>query len=53
MIKIFTFLQENVAILELLKEKRVSLVGVTEEETQAVLEAFGEDIKLEKSNYWQ
>lgn len=53
MIKMIQFLQENVTILELLKEKKVSLVGVTAAETQALLEAFGEDINLGKSNYWQ
>ncbi|MFF5995676.1 competence pheromone ComX [Lysinibacillus sp. KU-BSD001] len=53
MIKMIQFLQENANIVELLKEKKVSLVGVTETETQAMLEAFKEELKLERSNYWQ
>lgn len=52
MIKTIQFLQENVTILELLKEKKVSLVGVTEAETQALLEAF-EEKTCTKSIYWQ
>ncbi|WP_431027179.1 competence pheromone ComX [Lysinibacillus sp. LZ02] len=53
MIKMIQFLQENANIVELLKEKKISLVGVTEAETQAMLAAFEEELNLEKSNYWQ
>ncbi|MFF2176730.1 competence pheromone ComX [Lysinibacillus sp. NPDC058147] len=54
MIKIIQFLQENVSVLELLKEEKVSLVGVTEAETHAILEAFEEEIDVKTiSPYWQ
>ncbi|MEO4052053.1 competence pheromone ComX [Solibacillus sp. CAU 1738] len=53
MLKIFQFLQENINILELLSEEKVCIIGVTEEETKAILEAFAEEISIEKSNYWQ
>ena len=43
MIKFIQYLQENIQILELLKEKKVSLVGVNEIETMAILEAFNEE----------
>ncbi len=40
MIKFIQYLQENTQILELLKENKISLVGVNELETKAILEAF-------------
>ena len=52
MIKIIQFLNKNVNIVELLKENKVSLVGVTETETQAILEAFDEKL-CAKIIYWQ
>lgn len=43
MIKFIQYLHENTQILELLKEKKISLVGVNEIETKAILEAFNEE----------
>lgn len=44
MLKIIHFLQENEEILALLKEKKISLIGVTPGEQVAILEAFDEKI---------
>ena len=49
MIKFIQYLQENTQILELLKEKKVSLVGVNERETKALLEAFNEGDSQQRS----
>lgn len=48
MIKFIQYLQENNGILELLKQNKVSLVGVNPNEQKAILEAFDE--KISKGN---
>lgn len=42
MIKVIQYLQENMEELELLKQGKVSLPGVTKMEVQAIVEAFNE-----------
>lgn len=49
---IIQFLQENANILELVIQGKVSLLGVTEKELAAILEAFSGDISPLKS-IWQ
>ncbi|MGE7908215.1 competence pheromone ComX [Lysinibacillus xylanilyticus] len=51
MIRIIQLLQENESLLELLKEQKVSLVGVTEIENLAILSSFEEEI-CQKSLFW-
>lgn len=46
MIKIISFLEENPSLLNLLKENKISLIGVTELEQQSIVEAFEEKICL-------
>ena len=43
MIKAIQLLEQNPSLLELLREKKVSLIGVNEIEKQAILEAFNTD----------
>ncbi|RUL51312.1 MULTISPECIES: competence pheromone ComX [Lysinibacillus] len=49
--KIIQFLVENKNILDLLKAGNISLIGVNELETQAILDAFEEDLK-QQSTFW-
>lgn len=49
--KIIQFLEENESILDLLKAGHVSLVGVSELETQAILDAFDEDLD-QQTPFW-
>ncbi|MGE7021912.1 competence pheromone ComX [Solibacillus cecembensis] len=42
--KIISYLVENHGILDLLKEGKVSLIGVSNEEVTAILDAFEIDI---------
>jgi competence protein ComX len=51
MIKMVQFLENNPNILELLKEKKVSLLGVTELETKSILESYEKDLS-KKSMLW-
>ncbi|PAD23146.1 competence pheromone ComX [Terribacillus saccharophilus] len=51
MINIVQFLEKNPSILELLKEKKVSLLGVTELETRSILESYEKDLST-KSMLW-
>lgn len=51
MIKIIQLLKENPDMIQLLKENKLSLVGINEIEKTAILDAFEEDIK-QKSGYW-
>lgn len=46
MIEIIHFLQENPEILQLLKDQKLSLVGVSAADVMAILEAFTEDFRL-------
>lgn len=53
--RIIAYLQKEKEILELLKDQKISLVGVSQEETLAILEAYDEedpqgDIRLV---YWR
>jgi len=41
------FLEQNPSVVSLLKEKKASLVGVTELEQKAILDSFEEDVCLE------
>lgn len=49
MIKLIHYLQENTQILELLKERKVSLVGVNEIEIKAIIDAFNERDSQQRS----
>ena len=51
MIKIIHLLGEDPSLLNLLKEKKLSLIGVTELEQQSILEAFDEELCVE-SRIW-
>ncbi|MCH7324006.1 competence pheromone ComX [Solibacillus sp. MA9] len=51
MIKIIQFLQENESILELIIEKKASLLGVTELECQSILCSFEEEI-CQETLFW-
>ena len=51
MLKIVQFLQENPYILNLLKENKVSLVGVNTNEQRALIEAFDEE-SIKEKNIW-
>lgn len=45
MIKIIQFLEQNPSLLPLLNEQKLDLVGVTNTEQQAIVEAFNEQLK--------
>ncbi|MFJ8087119.1 competence pheromone ComX [Lysinibacillus sp. NPDC095746] len=47
MIKMIQFLEQNPSMVTLLKEKKASLVGVTELEQKAILDSFDEELCLE------
>lgn len=49
--KLIQFLEANKHILELLKAGKVSLVGVNQLETQAIVGAFDEEL-LGKTGFW-
>lgn len=51
MIKIVQLLEENPSLVELLRERKISLLGVTDLEQQAVLEAFNTNTSG-GSGYW-
>lgn len=51
MMEIIQFLQANLSQLELLKQGKLSLVGVSKSETKAILEAFEEDLH-QKGAFW-
>ncbi|WP_107839478.1 competence pheromone ComX [Metasolibacillus meyeri] len=44
MMKLIQYLQDNMDIAKLLHEGKVSLVGVTEQEQVAIMEAFEEEV---------
>lgn len=48
MAKIIRFLNENMYILELLKNGQASLIGVSEVEKKAILDAFDEKLHPSK-----
>jgi len=41
------YLEQNPALVTLLKEKKASLIGMTELEQRAILDSFDEEVKLE------
>lgn len=47
MIKVMQYLEQNPALVELLREKKVSLIGVNDLEVQAIVEAFDDELLLE------
>ncbi|MEF7493620.1 competence pheromone ComX [Lysinibacillus sphaericus] len=51
MINMVQYLEQNPLLVTLLKEKKASLVGVTELEQKAILDSFDEDVCLE-STIW-
>lgn len=51
MINMVQYLEQNPSLVTLLKEKKASLVGVTEIEQKAILDSFDEDVCLE-STIW-
>ncbi|KPN96100.1 competence pheromone ComX [Lysinibacillus sp. ZYM-1] len=51
MINMVQYLEQNPSLVTLLKEKKASLIGITELEQKAILDSFDEDICL-KSTIW-
>lgn len=51
MISIIKFLEENPLLLTVLKEEKMSLIGVTYLEQVSILEAFEEELCL-RSRIW-
>jgi len=51
MINMIQFLEQNPSVVSLLKEKKASLVGITELEQKAIVDSFDEDVCLE-SGFW-
>lgn len=51
MINMVQYLEQNPSLVTLLKEKKASLIGVTELEQKAILDSFDEDVCLE-STIW-
>ncbi len=47
MINMVQYLEQHPSLVTLLKEKKASLVGVTELEQKAILDSFDEDVRLE------
>ncbi|KOS66974.1 competence protein ComX [Lysinibacillus contaminans] len=47
MIKAIQYLEQNPMLVELLREKKVSLIGVNDLEVQAIVEAFDDELRLE------
>ncbi|MFF6014108.1 competence pheromone ComX [Lysinibacillus fusiformis] len=47
MINMVQYLEQNPSLVTLLKEKKASLVGITELEQKAILDSFDEDVRLE------
>ncbi|MET4560548.1 competence pheromone ComX [Lysinibacillus parviboronicapiens] len=52
MINMIQFLEQNPTLVTLLKEKKASLVGVTELEQKAILESYDEEFCL-NNRIWQ
>ncbi|MBG9456332.1 competence protein ComX [Lysinibacillus sphaericus] len=47
MINMIQYLEQNPSMVTLLKEKKASLVGVTELEQNAILDSFDEELCVE------
>lgn len=52
MINMVQYLEQNPSLVALLKEKKASLVGVTELEQKAILDSFDEDVCLENGLWY-
>ncbi len=52
MINMVQYLEQNPSLVTLLKEKKASLVGVTELEQKAILDSFDEDVRLENGLWY-
>lgn len=52
MINMVQYLEQNPSLVTLLKEKKASLVGVTELEQKAILDSFDEDVCLENGLWY-
>ncbi|MEK5232471.1 competence pheromone ComX [Lysinibacillus sp. FSL K6-0232] len=51
MINMIQYLEQNPSLVTLLKEKKASLIGISELEQKAILDSFNEDVCLE-STIW-
>lgn len=51
MIKIVQLLEQNPSLVELLIERKISLLGVTDLEQQAILESFNSNVS-KGNGYW-
>jgi UPF0288 family protein (methanogenesis marker protein 3) len=51
MLKTIQYLNSNPEVLELLKEKKVSLVGLNEDEVRSILETYASNA-VEPGVYW-
>ncbi|MEA0554820.1 competence pheromone ComX [Lysinibacillus irui] len=47
MINMIQYLEQNPSLVTLLKEKKASLIGVTELEQKAILDSFDEELNVE------
>lgn len=52
MINMVQYLEQNPSLVTLLKEKKASLIGVTELEQKAILDSFDEDVRLENGLWY-
>ncbi|MDD1505517.1 MULTISPECIES: competence pheromone ComX [unclassified Lysinibacillus] len=52
MIKMIQFLEQNPSMVTLLKEKKASLVGVTELEQKAIITSFDDEEICLESGFW-
>ena len=52
MINMIQYLEKNPSLVSLLKEKKASLVGVTELEQRAIVDSFDEDVCLENGLWY-
>ncbi|MEQ6357986.1 competence pheromone ComX [Lysinibacillus sp. M3] len=47
MINVIQYLEQNPSLITLLKEKKASLLGVTEIEQKAILESFDGELRVD------
>ncbi|GLC88725.1 competence pheromone ComX [Lysinibacillus piscis] len=52
MINVIQFLEKNPSVVTALKENKASLLGVTEQEQQAIVETFEGELNTKGSMYW-
>lgn len=53
MINAISFLEKNPEMITLLIERKISLLGTTMEEMEALIKVFREDIIISPSYYWR